>query len=145
MSFLITLETETISTFTINICINTKWVSFNKFITIFVRTPFDTSILIRKISTMPVEILLFVICLSINYSIKISYKVRVRNNNITSSLWTRSKHTGRSITSNLFLKILSPTHCTKLVSTYQLISFHFFIIIIKLHVHDIAHVLIVFF
>ena len=63
---------------------------------------------------------------------------------IASQLWTFGKYTCWSIFIDLILKILSPTECTKLMTTAKLISSHILIFWIKLHIHNIAHIIIIF-
>lgn len=58
MSFFITIKTETISTLAIDVHIGTKSALLNQFVAVFVRAPFDASILIGEISAVPVEVLI---------------------------------------------------------------------------------------
>jgi len=54
VSFLVTLETETVSTHAVDVCVSAESVSLDELVAVLIGTPFDASVLICEISTVPI-------------------------------------------------------------------------------------------
>jgi len=54
VSFLVTLETETVSAHAVDVCVGAEGVSFDELVAVLIGTPFDASVLISEISTVPI-------------------------------------------------------------------------------------------
>lgn len=147
MILLATFEAKSVAAPAFHNVVVAVFAFFDDVVASFLRTPLDILVVICKLFTVPGQVLLIVIHLIIRvWSVnQIFRKIWVWNHNITPELWARSKHTLCTKILYFDFKVIFPTDAAKLVAATELVSSHVFIIFIEFHVHNITHILVIFF
>ena len=109
----------------------------NQVVALLVGAPLDIFAVVRELTTMPGHVLREV--REFRLVLHEAEEHRVRHAHIAERLLAACEHAGLTVRFDLLLKVICPRDGTELMTARQLQCFVFFVLRVKLHVHDGAH------
>lgn len=142
-----TFETKYLATFTGNFKFCGIYRLLQQIIAFQIWTLMNIFLVICKLFWKPEPIFVevgFVTTILIDFILQVLYEIWMWHNNITSQLWTSGFYAKLALVLDHSFQMPFPANCAEFMATDKRIGSHVFIVWVKLHIHHITQILVVF-